>query len=89
MANVLKSLAKRINSRASAIDAAIQKKNFGSGTKTLVLSNEEIDDIMKMENDDVMKIVKSLEDSGLLIKGVSKTIKIMQENKKVDFLVCY
>ena len=40
---------------------------FGSGTTALIISNEEINDIMK--------IVKSLEESGLLIKDVSKTIK--------------
>ena len=37
------------------------------GTTTLIISNEEMDDIME--------IVKSLEESGLLIKGVSETIK--------------
>ena len=52
---------------ASATDAAIHKKIFGSGFTTLIISNEEMEDIMKT--------VKSLEDSGLLIKGVSKTIK--------------
>ena len=34
---------------------------------------------------DIMKIVKSLKESGLLIKGVSKTIKNEAKNKKVDF----
>ena len=37
------------------------------GTTTLIISNEEMDDIME--------IVKSLEESGLLIKGISETIK--------------
>ena len=46
---------------ASATNAAIQKKkNFGLGTTMLVISNEEMND--------VMKIVKSLEESCLLIK---------------------
>ena len=40
---------------------------FESTVKTLITSNEEMNDIMK--------IVKSLEESGLLIKGVSETIK--------------
>ena len=40
---------------------------FGSGFTTIVISNEEMNDIMK--------IVKSLEESGLLIKGVSEAIK--------------
>ena len=38
-----------------------------SGTTTWIISNEEMNDIMK--------IVKSPEESGLLIKGVSETIK--------------
>ena len=38
-----------------------------SGTTTLIISNEEMNDIMK--------IVKSPEESGLLIKGVSEAIK--------------
>ena len=40
---------------------------FGYGTTILIISNEEMNDIME--------IVRSLEESGLLIKGVSKTIK--------------
>ena len=44
---------------ASATDAGIHKKMFGSGFTTLVISNEEMNDIMK--------IVKSLDESGLLI----------------------
>ena len=40
---------------------------FGSGTTTLIISNEEMNNIMR--------IVKSLEESGLLIKGVSQAIK--------------
>ena len=51
----------------SATDAAIYKKMFGSGKTTLIISNEEMNDIMK--------IVKSLEESGLLMKDVSETIK--------------
>ena len=43
----------------SAADSAIQKKIYGSGSTTLVISNKEMEDIMK--------IVKSLEESGLLI----------------------
>ena len=48
-------------------NAGIRKKILGSGTATLIISNEEMEDIMK--------IVKSLEDSGLLLKGVSETIQ--------------
>ena len=39
--------------------------------------------------EDIMKIVKSLEDSGLLLKGVSKTIENEAGWMKVYFLVCY
>ena len=63
-----------LTAAASAADAAIYKKMFGSGTTTLISSNEEVNDIKK--------IVKPLDESGLLIKGVSETIK---ENKKEDF----
>ena len=66
---------------ASATDAAIDKKMFGSGFTTLIISNEEMEDIMK--------IVKSLEDSGLSIKDVNETIKMKQKNKKRDFSECY
>ena len=71
--NVLKPLAKSVliplglTAAASATDAAIHKKMFGSGNTTLIISNEEMNDIMK--------IVKTLEEFGLLIKGVSETIK--------------
>ena len=47
---------------------------FGSGFKTLIISNEEMDDIMK--------IVKSLEEPGLLIKGVSEIIKNEAKEQK-------
>ena len=53
---------------------------FGSGFITLIISNEEMED---------MKMVKSLEDSGLLIKGLVKQLKITQKNKKEDFSECY
>ena len=56
-----------ITAAASAIDAGIQKKIHGSGTTTLIISNEEIND--KIE------IVQALEDSIILLKGVTKTIK--------------
>ena len=43
------------------------KKILGSGSKALITSNDEIKDIIR--------IVKSLKDSGLLLKGVSETIQ--------------
>ena len=66
-----------ITAAASAIDVGIQKKTHGSGTATLIISNEEMNDIMK--------IVQALEDSNILLKGVTKTIKMKQKNKKEDF----
>ena len=63
---------------ASATDAAIHKKMFGSGTMTLPISNKEMSNIMK--------IVKSLQESGLLIKGVSKTIINEAKEQKGRFL---
>ena len=57
-----------ITAAASAIDAGIQKKKiYGSGTTTLIISNEEMNDIMK--------IIQALEDSNILLNGVTKTIK--------------
>ena len=53
---------------ASAADAGIHKTILGSGyNTTLIISNDEMEDILK--------IVKSLEDSGILLEGVSETIK--------------
>ena len=55
------------------------KKILGSGhNTTLIASNDEIEDILK--------IVKSLEDSGLLLKGVSEIIKNQAKEQKGGFL---
>ena len=84
MKNVIKSLPKSIliplglTVAASAGDAGIHKKILGSGTTTLIISNEE------MKN--IMKIVKSLENSGLLLKGISETIQNEAKNTKEDLL---
>ena len=51
---------------------------FGSGMTTLTMSNKEMSDIIK--------IVKFLEESDLLIKGVSKTIKNKAKEQKGGFL---
>ena len=40
------------------------------------------------EMNGIMKIVQALEDSNILLKGITKTIK-EQNNKKEDLLVCY
>ena len=56
MKNVLKPLAKSVliqlglTAAASAINAAIKKKMFGSGMTTLIILNEKMDDIMKKES---------------------------------------
>ena len=63
---------------ASAKDAGIQKKQHGSGTTTLIISNKEMNDIMK--------IVQVLEDSSVLLKGVTKTIKKETKEHKGGFL---
>ena len=49
-----------LTAASSAIDAGVQNKIYGSGTTSLVISNEEMDDIMK--------IVQALEDSNILLK---------------------
>ena len=56
----------------SATDAAIHnKKNHEPGTTALIVSNEEIED--------EVKIVKSLEELGLLIQGISETLAKQDE----------
>ena len=82
--NILKPLAKSLLiplgfiAVASATDAAIHKKIFGSGNTTLIISNEQLNDIMKNVN--------SLGESGLMIKGVSETIKNEAKEQKGGFL---
>ena len=51
---------------------------FGSGRTALIISNEEMNDFMK--------IVKSVEESGLLIKGFSETVKNEAKEQKGVFL---
>ena len=62
----------------SVADAPIQKKIYVLGTAALIISNEEIEDITK--------IVKSVEGSGLLIKGISKTIRNKATEQKGGFI---
>ena len=84
MKNVIKPLANSVliplglTAAASAEDAGIHKKILGSRTATLIISNDEMEDIIK--------IVKSLEDSGLLLKGVSETIQNEAKEQKGGFL---
>ena len=79
MKNVLQPLAKNILIQLGL--TAIDKKMFWLGTATLISANEDLNDIMK--------IIKSLKEFGLLIKGVSKIIKMKKNSKKVDLLKCY
>ena len=61
----------------SAIDGSIQKKIHGSGVK-LIIEQEDVNDIMK--------IIKALENCGILLKGVSKTIKDETKEQRGGFL---
>ena len=67
-----------ITAAVSVIGAGIQKKIHGSGETTLIISNREMIDIMK--------IVQDLEDSNFLSKGVTKTIKNEAKEQKGGFL---
>ena len=73
MKNALITLARKVllslglTAAAATTYAVIQEKIYGSGTTALIISNEEMEDIMK--------VVKSLGESGLLIKGTSETIE--------------
>ena len=68
-----------ISAAISAIDGSIKKKKMlGAGTTTLIISNDEMNDILK--------IVKSLENSGLLLKGVSETIQHEAKEQSGGFL---
>ena len=83
--NLIKPLANSVliplglTAAASAADAGIHKKVLGSGNNiTLIISNDEINDIIE--------IVKSLEDSGLLLKGVIETVQNEVKEQKGGFL---
>ena len=86
MKSVIKPLAKSVLiplglTAAAAADAGIHQKILGSGHNniaTLIISNDEIDAIIK--------IVKSLEDSGVLLKGVSETIQNEAKEQRGGFL---
>ena len=86
--NVIRPLAKSVfihlglTAAALAADAGIHKKLFVSGhnknATTLIISNNEMEYIIE--------IVKSLEDSSLLIKGITETVQIEVEEQKRGFL---
>ena len=65
-----------LTAAAAAADAGIHTKILGSGTTTRIISKEEMEDIMK--------IIKSLEDSDLLLK--SETIQNKAKEKNGGFL---
>ena len=67
-----------LSAAMAATDVVVQNKINGSGITALIISNEEMEDIMK--------IVKSLEESGLLIKGINKAIKNEVKDKRDGFL---
>ena len=82
--NVIKPLAKSVliplglTAAVSAADARIHKKILGLWNATLIISNNEMEDIIK--------IVKSLEDSGFLLKGIAETIQNEVKEQKGGFL---
>ena len=81
---LLKSLVKPLGmlgltAAASATDAAINKKILASGNQiTLIISNDEMRDLLK--------IVKSLEDSGILVDGITETVENEVKEQEGGFL---
>ena len=79
--NVIKPLAKSVliplglTAAASAADAGIHEEILGSGNTTLIISNQEMNDI-----------VQALEDSNILLKGVTKTIENETKEQKGGLL---
>ena len=67
-----------LTAAASSTNAGINKKILGSGTTTLIISNDGMEDITK--------IVQAIEDSGLLLEGVSETIQNEVKEQKGGFL---
>ena len=84
MKNVLKPLAKSVliplglTATASATDEVIQKKIFWSGMTTFIISNEEMNEIIR--------IVKSFRESALLIKSGSEATKNKAKQQRDEFL---
>ena len=66
-----------LTAAVSAIDSSIQKKIRGSGVKLIIEQKD-------MNN--IMKIIEALENSGILLKGVSKTIKNETKEQRGGFL---
>ena len=72
------SIPSELTAAASATDAAIQKKVFGSGMTTLTTASEEMNNIMKT--------IKYLKDTSLLIKGDSERNKNEAKEQSGGFL---
>ena len=62
----------------SGIDGAIQKSMFGSGITTLRFLNKDLNDLIK--------VIKVLEDHGVLLKGITKTAQNEVKSQKCGFL---
>ena len=67
-----------LTAAASAADAGIHKEILGSGNTTLVISNKDMEDLIKT--------VKSPEDSGLLLKGLTESVENEVKGQKGRFL---
>ena len=68
-----------LTAAASATDAAINKKIIGSGNHiTLIISNDDMQDILQ--------ILKSLENSGTLLDGITEKVKNEVKEQKGGFL---
>ena len=82
--NIIKLLAKSylaplgLTAAASAADSGMYKKNLRCWNSSIMISNDEMEDIMK--------IVKYLKDSGLLLNGVSEIIQNGTKEQKGGFL---
>ena len=85
MKNIIQPLAKNVliplalTAAESAAEAGIYKRILGSGTTALIISIDEMEDIMK--------IFQALADSGLLLKRVSETIQNKIKEQKKGFLI--
>ena len=66
-----------LSARMPVVDEVYQKKICRSGTTALIISNEEMEDIMR--------VTKSLEESGLLVKEISETFKNETKEQKWGF----
>ena len=75
--NVLALAPLGLTAAMSAIDGSIQKKIHGSGVK-LIIEQE--------DRNDIMKIIEALENFGILLKGVSKTIENETKKQRGGFL---